>query len=108
MTEVIPTWAQALIEKVTILNERLPNHIDFTERNIADHEERLRAQEATTATLTSTVDRLAKLEENELEIFTRLRRIETRLWMSIGGITVIVTALEIWSNLVANGAFAKK
>jgi hypothetical protein len=40
--EQIPVWAQALIREVTILNERLPNHVDWTERNIKDHEHRIR------------------------------------------------------------------
>jgi len=40
--EQIPAWAQTLIREVTILNERLPNHVDWTERNIKDHEIRLR------------------------------------------------------------------
>lgn len=40
--EQIPNWAQALIREVTILNERLPNHVDWTERNIKDHEIRIR------------------------------------------------------------------
>ena len=40
--EQIPAWAQTLIREVTILNERLPNHVDWTERNIKDHEVRLR------------------------------------------------------------------
>jgi type IV secretory pathway component VirB8 len=40
--EQIPVWAQALIREVTILNERLPNHVDWTERNIKDHEVRIR------------------------------------------------------------------
>ena len=40
--EQVPIWAQNLIREVTILNERLPNHVDWTERNIKDHEIRLR------------------------------------------------------------------
>lgn len=36
-----------LTEKVTILNERLPNHISWTERNVKDHESRLRDLEQT-------------------------------------------------------------
>lgn len=31
-----------LTKQVTILNERLPNHITWTERNILDHEKRIR------------------------------------------------------------------
>lgn len=40
--EQVPQWAQALIREVTILNERLPNHVSWTERNIKDHEVRIR------------------------------------------------------------------
>ena len=40
--EQIPVWAVELTRQVTILNERLPNHIDWTERNIKDHETRIR------------------------------------------------------------------
>lgn len=42
MSEQIPSWANDLIREVTILNERLPNHVDWTERNIKDHEVRIR------------------------------------------------------------------
>jgi len=42
----VPLWAQELIREVTILNERLSNHIDYTQRNITDHEARLRTLEA--------------------------------------------------------------
>jgi type IV secretory pathway component VirB8 len=42
MPENVPEWAQSLIREVTILNERLPTHVDWTERNIKDHELRLR------------------------------------------------------------------
>ena len=42
MAENVPEWAQSLIREVTILNERLPTHVDWTERNIKDHEIRLR------------------------------------------------------------------
>ena len=43
--EQVPVWAQDLIREVTILNERLPNHITWTERNVLDHEKRIRALE---------------------------------------------------------------
>lgn len=35
-----------LTRQVTILNERLPNHIAWTERNVRDHESRLRDLES--------------------------------------------------------------
>jgi hypothetical protein len=96
-SELIPAWAQALIEKVTVLNERLPNHIDATERAIADHELRLRTQEATLAQLTSIVERLTKLEENADETSTKLDELTKRVWLAIGGITTIITVLQLWS-----------
>jgi len=96
-SELIPAWAQALIEKVTVLNERLPNHIDSTERAIADHESRLRVQEATLAQITSVLERLTKLEENADETSTKLDELQKRVWLAIGGITTVVTALELWS-----------
>lgn len=37
-----------LTRQVTILNERLPNHITWTERNVKDHEIRLRTLEERT------------------------------------------------------------
>jgi len=40
--EQVPAWARDLIKEVAILNEKLPNHIDWTERNVKDHELRLR------------------------------------------------------------------
>lgn len=43
--EQVPQWAQELIREVTILNERLPNHISWTERNVLDHEKRIRVLE---------------------------------------------------------------
>jgi hypothetical protein len=43
--EIVPVWAQELIREVTILNERLPNHITWTERNVLDHEKRIRVLE---------------------------------------------------------------
>lgn len=45
MDEQIPTWAQELIREIAVLNERIPNHITWTERNVLDHEKRIRVLE---------------------------------------------------------------
>jgi len=45
MSEQIPAWAIELIKQVERLNEKLPTHVDWVERNIKDHENRLRALE---------------------------------------------------------------
>jgi hypothetical protein len=42
MDEQIPTWAIELIKQVERLNEKIPTHIDWVERNLKDHERRLR------------------------------------------------------------------
>lgn len=41
----IPNWAIELIRQVERLNEKIPTHVDWVERNIKDHEERLRTLE---------------------------------------------------------------
>ena len=43
--EEIPTWAIELIKQVERLNEKIPTHIDWVERNIKDHELRIRGLE---------------------------------------------------------------
>lgn len=43
--EEIPTWAIELIKQVERLNEKIPTHVEWVERNIKDHELRLRALE---------------------------------------------------------------
>lgn len=40
--EQIPIWAIELIKQVERLNEKIPTHIDWVERNLADHERRIR------------------------------------------------------------------
>ena len=45
MNEDIPNWAIELIKQVERLNEKIPTHVDWVERNIKDHEMRLRMLE---------------------------------------------------------------
>jgi len=40
--ESIPAWAIELIKQVERLNEKIPTHIDWVERNLSDHERRIR------------------------------------------------------------------
>lgn len=42
MDDNIPTWAIELIKQVERLNEKIPTHIDWVERNMKDHERRIR------------------------------------------------------------------
>ena len=45
MNEEIPAWAIDLIKQIERLNEKIPTHIEWVERNIKDHELRLRQLE---------------------------------------------------------------
>ena len=45
MNEEIPAWAIDLIKQIERLNEKIPTHVEWVERNIKDHEMRLRALE---------------------------------------------------------------
>jgi hypothetical protein len=45
MSEEIPAWAIDLIKQIERLNEKIPTHVDWVERNIKDHEMRLRMLE---------------------------------------------------------------
>lgn len=42
MDDNIPAWAIELIKQVERLNEKIPTHIDWVERNLKDHERRIR------------------------------------------------------------------
>lgn len=43
--EQIPTWAIELIKQVERLNEKIPTHVEWVERNLKDHEARIRTLE---------------------------------------------------------------
>lgn len=45
MNDEIPAWAIDLIKQIERLNEKIPTHIEWVERNIKDHELRLRQLE---------------------------------------------------------------
>ena len=102
--EVIPNWASSLIEKVTILNERLPNHIDSTNAAIQDHEARIRAAEQTQAQLTGLANAQAKLDESLVEVFSRLRNLEKKLWTAVGALGLLAfIAGTVAFNINLNG-----
>ena len=44
-TDPIPAWAIELIKQVERLNEKLPTHVEWVERNLLDHEKRIRTLE---------------------------------------------------------------
>lgn len=77
-----------LTRQVTILNERLPNHIEFTERNISDHEARLRAAETEVAHLRAVVETVPAL----VKLVDGMRK---QMWTAIGGLATILFIINI-------------
>jgi hypothetical protein len=79
-----PDWAIPLLNSVSRIEEKLDNLKDWSERNILDHEGRLRGTENTLAKMSDVIDRLAGLEE-------RQARVEKRIWMAMGALSLVVT-----------------
>lgn len=89
--ELLPAWAVEITKQVAILNEKIPNHIDWVERNVKDHEARIRLIET---------QRVSKTEHDLLA--EKVDRLESKAdqsawagrlgWLLIGaGIAAIVT-----------------
>lgn len=72
-----------LTRQVTILNERLPNHIAWTERNVKDHESRLRDLEAT----------VPKDLREQLVAINKFRWVIYGVAMASGGLGALVTKI---------------
>lgn len=98
--ENTPGWALPLFQLVERIDQKLDSHRD----TIDDHEERLRAQEAITASLTATLDRISRIEENEQEIFSRLRQLEKKLWIAVGALGLVGFVAGLFAfNINING-----
>jgi glutamine synthetase adenylyltransferase len=103
MPEEIPTWAQGLLKEVTTISERLRNLVDTTNAKLEDHEGRLRVQEQTSVQIASALERVTKVEENQTEVFTRLRSVERRVIQAISIGSFLLLGLGVWANLVQVG-----
>lgn len=69
MNDEIPAWAIELIKQVERLNEKIPTHIDWVERNMKDHE-------------------------------IRIRNLERRIWMAMGGAAAIGAAVSYLMQII--------
>jgi len=79
-----PDWALPLFGTVSRIEEKLDNLKTWSERNVLDHEKRIRGTENTLAKMSDVIDRLAGLEE-------RQARVEKRIWMAMGALALVVT-----------------
>ncbi len=97
--DLLPAWAVELTKQIAVLNEKIPSHIDWVERNVKDHETRLReleAGKADRAAIERIQDRVDALEAN----FDRSAWAGRIGWLVIGAVvataaTLIVTRLLI-------------
>lgn len=82
-----PPWAVPLVKLVERIDQKLDGLKDWSERNILDHESRIRSNEQAIQMLTVLVDKLARIEE-------RLTSVERKVWAYSGGIAVAVFVVE--------------
>jgi hypothetical protein len=80
-----PAWAIPLFGTISRIEEKLDNLKEWSERNLKDHELRIRGTENTLAKMSDVIDRLASLEE-------RQAKVEKRIWMAMGALALVVFA----------------
>ena len=83
--EPTPAWAIPLVKLVERIDQKLDGH----KSSIEDHEARLREVEATQATLASVAQAQVRLDEALVEVFQRIRAIEKKIWIAMGGLGFI-------------------
>ena len=86
-----PSWAIPLVKLVERIDQKLDDH----KISIQDHETRLRGIEATNAVLANVAQAQVRLDESLVEVFSRLRNLEKKVWMAVGALTFVVTALGL-------------
>lgn len=89
--EPTPAWAIPLVKLVERIDQKLDDH----KISIQDHETRLRDIEATNSTLANVAQAQVRLDESLVEIFSRVRSLEKKVWMAVGGLTLIGIALGL-------------
>lgn len=89
--EPTPAWAIPLVKLVERIDQKLDDH----KISIQDHETRLRDIEATNSTLANVAQAQVRLDESLVEIFGRVRNLEKKVWMAVGGLTLIGIALGL-------------
>jgi len=89
--EPTPAWAIPLVKLVERIDQKLDDH----KISIQDHETRLRDIEATNSTLANVAQAQVRLDESLVEIFSRVRNLEKKVWMAVGGLTLIGVVLGL-------------
>ena len=85
-----------IILKIDVAIEKLSEVNTTVSRMLAVHEERISKQEEIDTILFAKIDKLRdKMDGDHDIVLQRIRQLERRVWMAVGGITVLTVATRI-------------
>ena len=85
-----------IILKIDVAIEKLSEVNTTVSRMLAVHEERISKQEEIDTVLFAKIDKLRdKMDGDHDIVLQRIRQLERRVWMAVGGITVLTVATRI-------------
>jgi len=89
-----------IILKIDVAIEKLSEVNTTVSRMLAVHEERISKQEEIDTILFAKIDKLRdKMDGDHDIVLQRIRQLERRVWMAVGGITVLTVATRIVTAL---------
>jgi len=89
-----------IILKIDVAIEKLSEVNTTVSRMLAVHEERISKQEEIDTILFTKIDKLRdKMDGDHDIVLQRIRQLERRVWMAVGGITVLTVATRIVTAL---------
>ena len=90
----------SVILKLDAAIEKLSEVNTTVSRMLAVHEERISNQEETDTILFTKIDKLRdKMDGDHDLVLQRIRQLEKRVWMAVGGIAVISITLRVFTTL---------
>jgi hypothetical protein len=89
-----------IIIKLDTAIEKLSEVNTTVSRMLAVHEERLSKQEEIDTVLFTKIDKLRdKMDADHDSVLQRLRGLERRVWMAIGGLAVITFGIRVFASM---------
>ena len=89
-----------IIIKLDMAIEKLSEVNTTVSRMLAVHEERLSKQEEIDTVLFTKIDKLRdKMDADHDSVLQRLRGLERRVWMAVGGLAVITFGIRVFASM---------
>jgi hypothetical protein len=89
-----------IIIKLDTAIEKLSEVNTTVSRMLAVHEERLSKQEEIDTVLFTKIDKLRdKMDADHDSVLQRLRGLERRVWMAVGGLAVITFGIRVFASM---------